>query len=78
MLGSDAFDRNETMTYCLVTETVLELHAVDSGSVLVVGLRPICLRARSRVWDAHCHLHIGGRRSDISLGLLEEAHVDRC
>ena len=64
-----------TMTYRLVPESILELHAIDSASVVVrVGLRRICLRARSGVRHAHCHLHIGRRWSDISLGSLLKKH----
>jgi hypothetical protein len=64
-----------TITYRLVSESILELHAINSGPVLVcVRLRRICLGARSGVRHAHCHLHIGRRRSDISLGSLLEEH----
>ena len=75
MLETDYFDRVGTMTYRLVSESILELHAINSGPVLVcVRLRRICLGARSGVRHAHCHLHIGRRRSDISLGSLLEEH----
>lgn len=75
MLDTGTIDQLQTMTYRLISESILELHAIDSAPVMVcVGLRRICLRARSGVRNAHCHLHIGGRRSDVSLGSLFEEH----